>query len=721
MDIEQLIRQMSMEEKLQQLTQLSGVFFNKADTAKATGPKNEVGITDQDLDGICSVLNFSDVNAVRQIQKKHLEHDRNQIPMLFMMDVVHGCKTIYPIPLAMGATFAPDLMRECAAMAAREAKAMGIDVTFAPMVDLVRDARWGRVMESTGEDVYLNGLFAAAQVQGFQDEGVAACVKHFAAYGAPEAGRDYNTVDMSELTLRQYYLPAYKAAVDAGAKMVMTSFNSFNGIPAAANQKLVKGILRDEWGFNGVVISDYNAFREMMNHGITQDEKECAYKAISATNDIEMMSATYLHSMKELIAEGKVTEEQVDDAVRRVLTLKKELGIMDDPYLHCGKTQDEGKKKYDENVLTAENRAIVRRAAEKSAVLLKNEGVLPLSGKEKKIAVIGPFGDTGDIMGFWRCYGDGKDTVKLTEGIRNVVPDVTVAYEKGVDGAVDAKADAEELNRAAELAAHSDAVIVTLGEPQDDSGEGNSKQNLELPEAQYALLDRVLAANKNTAVVLFAGRPLALCRLQEKAPAILLMWQPGTEGGNAAANLLFGKATPEGKLPMSFPAATGQCPIHYDSYRTGRPRWNDHQRSTYCSSYLDGPNAPLYPFGYGLSYTKFEYSNLTVSSETMARGEKLTVSVTVTNTGEREGTETVQLYVRDKTASVVRPVKELKGYQKVLLPAGGETQVVFEIHEEMLKFYNENMEYAAEEGEFTAYVGGDSDCWQSVSFRLSGK
>lgn len=721
MDIEQLIRQMSMEEKLQQLTQLSGVFFNKADTAKATGPKNEVGITDQDLDGICSVLNFSDVNAVRQIQQTHMEHDRNQIPMLFMMDVVHGCKTIYPIPLAMGATFDPDLMRECAAMAAREAKAMGIDVTFAPMVDLVRDARWGRVMESTGEDVYLNGLFAAAQVQGFQDEGVAACVKHFAAYGAPEAGRDYNTVDMSELTLRQYYLPAYKAAVDAGAKMVMTSFNSFNGIPAAANQKLVKGILRDEWGFNGVVISDYNAFREMMNHGIAQDEKECAYKAISATNDIEMMSATYLHSMKELIAEGKVTEEQVDDAVRRVLTLKKELGIMDDPYLHCGKTQDEGKKKYDENVLTAENRAIVRRAAEKSAVLLKNEGVLPLSGIEKKIAVIGPFGDTGNIMGFWRCYGNGKDTVKLTEGIRNVVPNVTVAYEKGVDGAVDATAVQDALDRAAQLAASSDAVIVTLGEPQDDSGEGNSKQNLELPEAQYALLDRVLAANKNTAVVLFAGRPLALCRLQEKAPAILLMWQPGTEGGNAAANLLFGKATPEGKLPMSFPAATGQCPIHYDSYRTGRPRWNDHQRSTYCSSYLDGPNAPLYPFGYGLSYTKFEYSNLTVSSETMARGDKLTVSVTVTNTGEREGTETVQLYVRDKTASVVRPVKELKGYQKVLLPAGGETKVVFEIHEEMLKFYNENMEYAAEEGEFTAYVGGDSDCWQSVSFRLSGK
>lgn len=718
MEIEKILEEMSLKEKLQQLTQLSGVFFNKEDATKATGPKNEVGIVDKDLEGLGSVLNFKGADVVRRIQKTHLENDRNKIPMLFMMDVVHGCRTIYPIPLAMGATFNPELMRECAAMAARESKAMGIDVTFAPMVDLVRDARWGRVMESTGEDVYLNGLFAAAQVQGFQSEGVSACVKHFAAYGAAEAGRDYNTVDMSEGMLRQSYLPAYKAAVDAGVKMVMTSFNSLNGVPATANKKLVKGILRDEWGFDGVVISDYNAFREMMLHGIAGSEKECAYKAISATNDIEMMSATYLHSVKELIAEGKVTTEQVDNAVRRVLTLKKELGLMEDPYLHCGKTQAESEKNDRENVLTEENRELARRAAEKAAVLLKNEGVLPFSGKEKKIAIIGPFGDTGDIIGNWCGYGDGKDAVKLTDGIRNLLPDAKVTYEKGVDGALDAKANEEALRRAAALAAESDAVIITLGEPQGDSGEGNSKQNLELPSAQYELLDRVLAANRNTATVLFSGRPLALRRLQEKAPAVLLVWQPGTEGGNAAANLLFGKVVPEGKLSMSFPAATGQCPIHYDHFGTGRPKWDDGKRIAYSSSYIDGPNAPLYPFGYGLSYTTFEYSDLAVSSETMARGGKISVSVTVKNAGEREGTETAQLYLRDQCASVVRPVKELKGFQKVTLSVGEEKRITFEIDEEMLKFYNEELEFVAEAGEFLVYVGGDSDCRQRVSFRL---
>ena len=718
MEIEAILSQMTLEEKLQQLTQLSGVFFNETDTTKATGPKSNVGITDKDLIGIGSVLNFADGNTVRKIQNNHLDNDRNRIPMMFMMDVVHGCKTIYPIPLAMGATFNPELVQECASMAARESKAMGIDVVFAPMVDLVRDARWGRVMESTGEDVYLNGLYAAAQVRGFQREGVLACVKHFAAYGAPEAGRDYNTVDMSELTMRQYYLPAYKAALDAGARIVMTSFNSFNGVPVAANKKLVKGLLRDEWGFDGVVISDYNAFREMINHGIAKDETECAYKAISATNDIEMMSATYLHSMKELIAEGKVSEKQVDDAVRRVLALKKDAGLFEDPYLHCGKTQVECERKYREEVLTPENREIVRRAAEKSAVLLKNEGVLPFSGKEKRIAVIGPFGDTGDIIGFWHCYGDGKDTVKLTEGIRKAVPDARVEYEKGVDGAVNAKANPDELKRAAALAASSDAVILTLGEPQGDSGEGNSKQCLELPEAQYELLEEVLAANENVAVILFTGRPLALRRVREMAPAVLVLWQPGTEGGNAAANLLFGRVVPEGKLPMSFPAVTGQCPIHYDQYRTGRPRWNDSTRAGYCSSYIDGQNAPLYPFGFGLSYTKFEYSNLAISSDTMESGGKIAVSVTVKNIGEREGTETAQLYVCDKSASVVRPVKELKGIRKVTIPAGAETRIAFEINEEMLKFYNEEMEFAAEAGDFLVYIGGDSNCCQSVSFRL---
>ena len=716
--MKELVAQMTLEEKLRQLTQLNGLFFDESDETAATGPKAEVKIQKEDIPGIGSALNFLGTDQVRTIQKNHMKADRNKIPMLFMMDVVHGCVTQYPIPLAMGATFSPELLKECAAMAAREAKTMGIDVTFAPMVDLVRDARWGRVMESTGEDPYLNAQMAAAQVEGFQSEGIAACVKHFAAYGAPEAGRDYNTVDMSERTLREFYLPAYKAAADAGVKMLMTSFNSLNGIPAAANKKLVKGILRDEWKYNGVVISDYNSFRELMQHGVAEDEKECAYKAISATNDIEMMSATYLHCMKELIEEGRVSEAQIDEAVTRVLNLKKDLGLFDDPFIRCGKTQEEAEKNFKTEVLSAENRKTAKKAAEKAAVLLKNDGLLPFTGKEKKIAVIGPFGDTGKINGAWSCYASEKDAVKISDGVHALLKNADVKCATGADGALNAEANEEEIQKAADLAARADVVILTLGEPEGDSGEGNSKQNLELPEAQYALLNAVLRANQNTAVLLFSGRPLAISRLAEKARAILLMWQPGTEGGNAAAELLFGKATPEGKLPMSFPYATGQCPIYYNHCNTGRPRVNDAVRTGYCSSYIDGPNAPLYPFGYGLSYTAFSYSSPAVSSAVMRRGEKVTVSVTVQNVGARAGTETVQLYLRDKAASVTRPIKELKGFKKVFLQAGEAQTVQFAITEDMLKFYNAESEYIAEAGEFEAYAGGNSDCTESVSFRL---
>lgn len=715
---EELLKNMLLEEKLQQLTQLSGVFFDTKDKTAATGPKNEVGVTDEDLAGVGSVLNFRGADQVYRVQETHLKADRNKIPMLFMMDVVHGCRTIYPINLGMGATFEPELMKECSAMAAREARAMGVHVTFAPMVDLVRDARWGRVMETTGEDAYLNGLFAAAQVQGFQSEGIAACVKHFAGYGAPEAGRDYNAVDMSELTLREKYLVAYKAAVDAGVKMVMTSFNSLNGVPAAANKKLVKGILREEWGFNGVVISDYNAFREMMNHGVAKNEKDCAYKAMQATNDVEMMSATYLHCMKELIAEGKISVSQVDEAVLRVLRLKEDLGLFEDPFLFAAKTKEEAEARQKSEFLTAENRKLVRIAAEKSAVLLKNDGVLPFDKKTKKIAVVGPFGNTGDIIGFWHCYGNGNDTVKITDGIKNLLPEAEIAFAQGVSGELNAAANAEEIQKAAQIAKQAEAVLLTLGEPENDSGEGNSKQNLELPEAQYKLLETVLAANKNTAVLLFSGRPLAIKKLSELAPAILLMWQPGSEAGNAIANLAFGEVSPEGKLPMSFPAHTGQCPIHYDHFNTGRPRGNDLVRSPYSSAYIDGQNSPLYPFGYGLSYGAFEYGKVSLSKTQLHRGEKIEASVTVKNVGKREAAETVQLYLRDRVASVVRPVKELKAFKKVRLAAGGEQRVTFEIGEDMLKFYNAELEYAAENGDFTAYIGGSSDTANGADFEL---
>ncbi|MFR5061608.1 MAG: glycoside hydrolase family 3 N-terminal domain-containing protein [Christensenellales bacterium] len=717
MDLNKLLKKMSLKEKLMQLTQLNAVFFKKDAGAEATGPMADLGLKPDDLTGIGSTLNFSGADTMKDIQKRHIAGDKNGVPMLFMMDVVHGYRTIYPIPLGIGASFEPDLMRECCAMAAKEAAAGGVQVTFGPMVDLVRDARWGRVMETTGEDPYLNCRFAKAQVEGFQgglENGkIAACVKHYAAYGGAEAGRDYNTVDMSERQLREYYLPAYKAAVDAGVKMVMTSFNILDGVPASSNKKLVDGILRKEWGFDGVVISDYNAFGEMLTHGVAEDGKQAAYLAMNAGNDVEMMSVTYLKNMEKLVDEGRISMRQIDGAVMRLLKLKQELGMFENPY------READAERAAEIELCAAHRDTARRAAEQSAVLLKNDGVLPFSSDVKKVAVIGPFGNTGDIIGFWSCDGRAEDTVTVLDGVKKLLPDATVKYVKGVSGALDAT-DCSGVRAAARLAAASDAVILTLGEPQGDSGEGNSKLNLELPDIQYKLLDAVLKANKNTAVLLFSGRPLAVKRLADTAPAILEMWQPGTEGGSAAANLVFGKVVPSGKLPMTFPASTGQCPVYYNHYSTGRPRAlsKDNVRVAYTSSYIDGPNRPLYPFGFGLSYASFEYSGLALSAEKLVSGGKIVASVKVRNSGRVAAAETVQLYVRDNVGSVVRPVKELKGFRKITLDAGEEKEVSFDITEDMLAFYNADLEKKAEKGAFTVFIGGDSDCSLSAGFTL---
>lgn len=712
MDIKSLIAKMTLKEKLMQLTQLNAEFFLGQAGAEATGPMADLGLTKDDLSGIHSTLNFRGTDKVRQVQEKHLAADKHKIPMSFMMDVVHGCRTIYPLPIGMGATFSPETMADCCEMAARESLAMGINVTFSPMVDLARDARWGRIAETTGEDPLLNCDMAKAEVEGYHRGGLQACVKHYAAYGAAEAGRDYNTVDMSERTLREYYLPSYKAAVDAGVDMVMTSFNSMNGIPSAGNEWLVKGILRDEWGFDKMIISDYNAFRELITHGVAEDEEQAAYMAMKATNDVEMMSATYLHCMEKLIDDGKISVADVDKAVERALRNKEEAGLFDAPHGRALRESEE------EAVLTEKNREIARIAAEKSAVLLKNDGVLPFSDKVKRVAVIGPFAATGEIMGIWRCYGDGKDTVTVLDGVKKLLPDASVRYTQGVGGEIGAVADKAAIKEAVTLAATSDAVILTLGEPQGDSGEGNSKLDLELGAAQYELLDAVVAANKNTAVLLFSGRPLAITRLSKTAPAILEIWQPGTEGGSAAANLMFGKVVPEGKLPASFPAFTGQCPIYYNRYNTGRPVACDTKRVAYSSSYIDGPVRPLYPFGYGLSYTTFGYSELKVSDKTMKRGGTVTVSARVKNEGKVTATETAQLYVRDLVGSCVRPIKELKGYKKLTLTPGAEKTVAFEITEDMLAFYGADMKRKAESGEFRAFIGGDSETAEYVTFAL---
>ncbi len=713
MDIRSLIEKMTLKEKLMQLTQLNAEFIlGDSAGAEATGPMSWLGVTKDDLTGIGSLLNILGTDNVRKAQNIHLNEDPNKIPISVMMDVVHGCKTNYPIPLGMGATFSPELMAECCEMAGREALAMGVNVTFSPMVDLARDARWGRIAETTGEDPLLNCDMARAHVEGYHRSGIHACVKHYAAYGGAEAGRDYNTVDMSERTLREYYLPSYKAAVDAGVDMVMTSFNSLNGIPSAANKWLVDGVLRKEWGFDGVVISDYYAFCELITHGVAENEEQAAYLAMSATNDIEMMSATYIHGIEKLIVDGKITVEQVDKALERVLKQKENMGLFENPH---GRAL---KEKPEDVVLTKENRDIARRAAEKSAVLLKNDGVLPFDKKVKRVAVIGPFGNTGDILGTWRCYGDGKDTVTVLDGVKAILPKASVRYACGVGGELDAVADKAAVREAVTLAATSDVVILTLGEPQTDSGEGNSKLNLELPDAQYELFDAVLSANKNTAVVLFSGRPLAIKRLAKTAPAIMEVWHPGTEGGSAIANLLFGVAVPEGKLPASFPAFTGQCPIYYNRYVTGRPVADDTKRVGYASSYIDGPVRPLYPFGYGLTYTTFEYSNLKVSDENMKRGGSVTISATVKNTGKVTATETVQLYTRDLFGSTVRPIKELKGYKKITLAPNEEKTVSFEITEDMLAYYGADLTRRAESGEFRAFIGTDSDVTEYVTFRL---
>ncbi|MCQ2770585.1 MAG: glycoside hydrolase family 3 C-terminal domain-containing protein [Clostridia bacterium] len=565
MDIKKLLNEMSLEEKVGQLTQLNCSFF-KENTAEITGPASALGIDAEDGKYAGSVLNFDCATTMRTVQEIAVRRHPHHIPLLFMQDVIHGYKTIYPIPLAMGCSFDKELVRDCANMAAKEAASSGVQVTFGPMVDLVRDARWGRVMESTGEDPYLNSVLAAAQVEGYQgdmtkDHNIAACVKHFAAYGAAEAGRDYNTVDMSERTMREFYLKGYKGAIDAKVKMIMTSFNTIAGEPATGMKLLFTDILRDEWNFDGSIISDYNAFREMIKHGVVENEKEAAKKALLAGNEIEMMSATIYKYAKELIDEGIISIEQIDKAVLRVLRLKEELGLFDNPYRYASVDNEKS------NHLCKEHRALSRKAATKSSVLLKNNGVLPFSIDVKKIAVIGPFADEKEIIGSWSCVGKSDDTISVVEGIKNIVPSSIIKVEKGCTW----KGEDLDIDSAVNVAKESDIVILCLGEHQSWSGEGNSRAMLELPRNQIKLAEEIVKVNKNTAVVLFNGRPLAIKDLDDIAPAILDMWQPGTEGGNACAELLFGLANPEGKVTMTFPLCTGQEPIYYNHLPTALP------------------------------------------------------------------------------------------------------------------------------------------------------
>lgn len=716
MDVKKLLSQMSTKEKVFQLLQLNSAFLKSVGAYDATGPMETFKLKKEDLKLLGTVLNSLGAGRMKEIQTEFLQKNPHGIPLMFMQDVIHGHRTIYPINLGLAASWDMQLVYDCAAMAAKEAAVDGVQVNFAPMVDLARDARWGRVMETSGEDPFLNSKIAATTVKAYQGDDLgsgkfAACVKHFAGYGAAEAGRDYNTVDMSERTFREYYLPAYKAAVDAGVKMVMTSFNVVDGIPATGNKWLMKDILRDEWGFKGVLITDYNAMGEMMTHAVAEDYKEVAELAMNAGVDIEMMSAAYPNELENLIEEGKISMQQLDDAVLRVLQLKNELGLFENPY----KEGDEEKSA--KMMLCPEHRAIVRRAAEDSAVLLKNNGVLPFSKNVKSVAVIGPHADSGEIIGFWQCGGRAEETTTVAAGIKAIVGQDKVFTAKGCDVALDSM-DESKIAEAVALAQKCEAVVLCVGEHERDSGEGNSKQKLDLPAVQQKLVEEVLKVNQNAAVLLFTGRPLTISRLDEVAPAILNMWFPGTEGGSAAANLLFGNVVPSGKITMTFPKTVGQCPIYYNHYMTGRPRVRDDIRTGYCSSYIDGPNAPLYPFGYGLSYSTFEYSPATLSADKMTTGETITVSAKVKNTGKYAAKEIVQLYIRDLVGSTVRPVKELKGFEKIELQPGEEKEVSFVINEELLAFYGKDLKRKAEKGKFHAFIGANSDCNNPVVFEL---
>ncbi len=712
-----LIGKMTLEEKVAQLVQLAAPFYEGAgDEGQITGPMQAMGITDHMIANSGSILGYAGAEGAIAVQEAHMKKNPHGIPLLFMADIVHGFKTIFPVPLAIGCSWDTDLAQKSAEIAAREAAVSGIHVTFAPMVDLVRDPRWGRVMESTGEDPYLNSLFARAFVRGLQGEElaeeverVAACVKHFAAYGASEAGRDYNTVDLSERQLREYYLPAYKAALDEGCEMVMTSFNTIDGIPASGNEKLMRNLLRDEWNFDGVLISDWGAVKELIPHGVAEDEREAAYKAIRAGVDIEMMTACYVHELPELVRGGSVDEALVDESVLRILQLKQKLGLFDNPHRGTNPEREA------EVVFSREHREAAYELAARSTVLLKNDGVLPLQ-PEAKVALIGPFAESGDILGPWSWSGSTEDAVKLDAALverlggANVSVAVGCAIEDGTE---------EQLRLAVETAAEADIVVLALGEASEMSGEAGCRTDIRLPQIQLELIERIAELGKPIAAVLFNGRPLDLHGVYDKVGAVVEAWYPGSEGGAAVADILVGAVNPSARLTMSFPHSVGQVPVYYNHFNTGRPQGAADAQVRYVSQYLDAPNEPLLPFGYGLSYTTFAYDELKLSSGQMTEKSPLTISVNVTNTGERAGIETVQLYVRDVSGEVVRPVRELKGFVRLELAPGERGTAVFTLNEEQLRYHHTDLSFKSDPGRFEVFVGRNSQDTLNDSFILN--
>lgn len=713
--LKNLLNQMTLEEKVGQLVQLATPFFKGAsDRGEITGPMVHMNIDEEDIKRTGSVLGASGAKETINIQKVHMEENRLGIPLLFMSDIVHGFKTIFPVPLAIGCSWDLDLAEKSASIAAKEAAVAGVHVTFAPMVDLSREPRWGRVMEGTGEDTFLNSQFARSFVRGFQGDlendphKVASCVKHFAAYGAPEGGRDYNTVDMSEWMLRENYLPAYKAALDEGAQMVMTAFNILNGMPSTGNEPLMRGLLRGEWNFDGVLISDWGAVKELIPHGVAENEKQAAEKAMKAGVDIEMMTSCYVNHVEELIEEGKLEETVLDESVMRILQLKKKLGLFDNPYRGASEQEEET------SILSSEHREASRELASKSMVLLKNEDTLPLQ-KDQKVALIGPFANNTDILGPWSWGGSSEDTVTVASGVSQYLNEDQLLTS---DGCGIETGTNEQLEAALEKVEQAEVVVVAIGEHSDMSGEAGCRADIRIPEVQLELLKKIKSLGKPVTAVLFNGRPLDIREVIDNADAVIEAWYPGTEGGNALADILFGEVNPSAKLTMSMPYSVGQVPIYYNRYNTGRPKGAPDAQERYVSQYLDIPNEPLFPFGFGLSYSQFEYGELSFSSNQIRKDESLTVSIKVTNTGDYAGVEIVQLYVRDLVGEVVRPLKELKDFEKVFLNPGDSKVVNFTVTEDQLRYYHANLEHKSDAGEFEVFVGPNSRDAKSERFIL---
>ncbi len=730
--LQELLSQMSLEEKIGELFQFPSYFY---DSTHITGPAADLGLTDKELTLAGSCLSIIGAEETRRIQQEHIAKHPHHIPLLFMADIINGYQTIFPIPLAQSCTFDLELVEECASIAAKEAAAAGIHVTFSPMADLVRDARWGRVMESTGEDPYLNGLMAAAMVRGYQGKDnkltskgkLAACLKHFAGYGAPEAGRDYNIVELSERTLREDYLPAYQAAIDAGCALVMTSFNTLNRIPSSGNRWLMRDVLRREMNFNGVVISDWAAIEELLPHGIASDASEAALLAIHAGVDIDMATSVYIKQLKKLVTSGKLDVSMIDEAALRILTLKNNMGLFENPFKDAD-IDDEN-----ELLLCDAHRAAAEKCAESSFVLLKNdEHFLPLKKEGERVAFIGPFVDNKLISGAWSIFGNDEDCITIKQAVMRYYSDAHSVFAAGCPtvnpdeevipfqkAVLKENIDMQKtMKEAIQLAEQCDKIIFCLGEHREFTGESASRSDIRIPSCQIKLLQEIHAVNPNIGVVLFNGRPLDIREIIPYAKSILEAWFPGVEGGTAVARTLFGDAVPSGKLTMSFPYSVGQVPVYYNHMNTGRPFHGDYRKERFGSKYMDIPNEPLYPFGFGLSYTSFTCSEIKLNRNDMSKEDVITASVYVSNTGNCTGTETVQLYLHDIAASVTRPVRELKGFQRITLAPGETAELTFQISEDMLRFYDINMEYRSEPGDFELFIGTDSTTDNSSSFTL---